>query len=304
VRGSIFTHPAACDDLAAEGGLNVRTQATPLLRAHGILQQTFPARAIERGRFTPTFLFGLGLIEAIPEAQILERADPDDANGDGISGRAGRDPQGLLGRFGRKADAATIEDFVHGALLNEMGITTSRMANDGDMGGTPFPADVDVAADPEIDDESVSLITEFVRFLAPPVRRVVNDSTERVLVSRGARVFERIGCTSCHVPSMTTSRSAVPALDRKRIDLYSDLLLHDLGVTMHSVCGLNALPGEHRTGILLGLHRRERLLHDGRAFTPEEAIGDHGGEAAAARARFRLLEESDRIALLTFLASL
>src|SRR5690606_37630918 len=115
VRATRFEPPDRCDALSAMSGENIRTRATPLLQAHGIQRQMLPASASHTARFTVSFLFGLGLVELIPEQTILALADPDDVDGDGISGRPGRDPSGRLGRFGRKADHATLRDFIETA---------------------------------------------------------------------------------------------------------------------------------------------------------------------------------------------
>lgn len=303
-RATRFTPEGACDPMAAQGGENVRTQATPLLRAHGVERQAFPVEATHRGNFTVPFLFGLGLVELVPEEEILRRADPDDADGDGISGRPGRDGAGRLGRFGRKADHATLESFTHGALFLEMGLTTSRHPDEGDMGGIPFPEGVDPAPDPEASDELVALLLDFMRFLAPPERSTPPPDDARA-VARGEEVFRGTGCAGCHVPALAAGPSPVAALDRKEVRLYSDLLLHDMGAEMAGVCTPAASPQEYRTAPLMGLrHRTLSLLHDGRAHSIEEAIELHGGEAAAARERYQALPELDRHALLAFLRTL
>ncbi|MCZ6917544.1 MAG: hypothetical protein O7I93_12265, partial [Gemmatimonadetes bacterium] len=124
IKATRFEGPGQCDYLSREGGENVRKKATPLLQAHGVLKEEMPPSATERGLFITPPLFGLGLVEAIADETILTAEDPDDANGDGISGRAGRTPDGGLGRFSKKAELATILDFVEGALRFEMGLTT------------------------------------------------------------------------------------------------------------------------------------------------------------------------------------
>jgi CxxC motif-containing protein (DUF1111 family) len=303
-RATRFTAQGACDPMVERGGENVRTQATPLLRAQGVSRQVFPDEATHRNGFTPTFLFGLGLVELIPEEEILRRADPDDADGDGISGRPGRDAAGRLGRFGRKADHATLESFTHGALFLEMGLTTSRHPSEGSMGGTAFPEGVDPAPDPEVSDGFVDLLVDFMRFLAPSERSSPGREDARA-VARGEEVFQATGCAGCHVPAMVTGPSPVAALDRKEVRLYSDLLLHDMGGDMRGVCTPTASPQEYRTAPLMGLrHRTRNLLHDGRGHSVEEAIELHGGEAERIQRRYLGLPEVDRHALLAFLRSL
>lgn len=304
VRGTRFIPPDECDALTADGGENVRAHATPRLAALGVTRQPFPPSATERGEFTASFLFGLGLVEAIPDAAIVGRADPDDRDGDGISGRPGRDHAGRLGRFGRKADAATLGDFIDSALRFEMGLTTTTHPDEPVVGGSAYTDDVDIAADPEVSDSVRAALIDFVRFLAPADRSLPDDEVGRRLVGQGERIFAAVGCAACHVPSMTTGRSAVAALDRKRIDLYSDLLLHDLGAGLANVCSGTASPTEMRTAPLMALRHRRNLLHDGRTHIIEDAIRMHGGEAVGARNRFDRLTELERHALLAFLATL
>ncbi|HEX6939848.1 MAG TPA: di-heme oxidoredictase family protein [Longimicrobiales bacterium] len=303
-RASRFSPPNRCDPLTAAGGENVRVQATPALRAQGIERQPFPERATEQARFNVPFLFGLGLVEAIPEEQILARADPEDRDGDGISGRPGRDANGRFARFGRKADHASLRDFVESAAHLEMGLTTPRRPHEAMFAGAPLPPGVDPAPDPELDETTVALLTDFIRFLSPPARRRADSPAERRMIERGEALFRTIGCADCHVPSMTTGRNPVRALDRKRIDLYSDLLLHDMGPELATVCAPGATPTELRTEPLMGLGQRNVYLHDKRTNDLSEAIGAHGGEAAPARDRFRALDELERHALIRFLQSL
>lgn len=303
VKASRYDGPGACDLLSREGGENVRTQMTPLLRAHGDSPESVPAGATEVGRFLPTFLFGLGLVEAISDETITARADPNDANGDGISGRAARTPDGRLGRFGRKADAATLEEFTRSALRLEMGITSG--VGEGDLvGGAPPPAGTDPAPDPETDQSTVDLLADFVRFLAPPAPAPPRSAEHADTLKSGERLFVRIGCTRCHTPRMRTARGDVPALDRQVVQLYSDLLLHDMGPGLANVCGYDASPAELRTAPLMGLGHRQFFLHDGRAFELRGAILAHGGEAQAIRNAFARLPWLEQEYLVMFLRSL
>lgn len=304
IKATRFTHPADCDLLRSEGGENVRTQATPLLLAHGINEEPFPARATERGKFSVPFLFGLGLVEEIPAETILEREDSADADGDGISGRAARDSAGVVGRFSRKADILSIEGFVGTALRFEMGLTTPLAPHDLTIAGSPLPEGTDPAPDPEVNQRTVELLTDYVRFLAPPARRIPGDPDAASFVAQGEEIFKSIGCSSCHVPSMATGDSDIPALDNKEVYLYSDLLLHDLGPGLASTCGYTASPRETRTEMLMGLGRRDRYLHDDRAFSLRDAIMEHGGEAAPVRARFAALGRLMQESLIRFLESL
>ena len=303
-RASRFVAPSSCDPLAAVGGENVRVQVTPPLRAHGVDRQPFPPEATERTRFNVPFIFGLGLVEAIPEETILANADPDDADGDGISGRPGRDMQGRLSRFGRKADHVSIRDFVESAAYLEMGLTSSSYPSEWATVRDTYPPGVDPAPDPELGDSVVSALTDFVRFLAPPPRLRGATDDDRDAIEQGAELFRDVGCASCHVPSMRTGRNPVRALDDRDVQLYTDLLLHDLGEGMRNVCAPGASPTELRTAPLMGLGYRRDFLHDSRASDLPDAILLHGGEATQARERFRALTELQRAYLIRFLQSL
>lgn len=303
VKATRFDEAAGCDLLTDEGGENVRTRATPRLQAHGIERQQFPSRATEVGRFVAPFLFGLGLIEAIPERSILSRADPDDADADGISGRAGTTPEGRVARFGRKADVATVEDFVESALRLEMGLTTRDLPND-DALPPSVAADVDTAPDPEVPQSAVRLLAAFVRFLGAPAPGQPRSAAHRDTIAQGRSLFLALQCSSCHTPSMRTGRHSTPALDRRTVALFSDLLLHDMGPRLASTCGPTATPTEIRTGMLMGLRHRDRFLHDGRTSDLRDAILAHGGEAQRSRDAFDRLPWGRQEILLKFLRSL
>ncbi|MCY3676801.1 MAG: hypothetical protein OXH66_04285 [Gemmatimonadetes bacterium] len=297
----------SCDILASEGGENLRRQATPALARLGIERDTIPSATADIATFAVPFLFGLGAADLVPERALHEAADPDDIDGDGISGRVGRTPDGRVGRFGRKADVASLDDFTHLALFNEMGITTTSHARERGPNGAPLPDGVDPAPDPELGDDRVDLITDFVRMLAPPPRRTPDpgdDPDATALIAHGEALFTAIGCAACHTPHVTTGPSPLAPLDRVRAPLYSDLLLHDLGPALASTCAPGATETEYRTAPLLGLGARRTYLHDLRAFSLERAIELHGGEARSARDAFAALPVADRQALLRFLRSL
>ncbi|MCH7717359.1 MAG: hypothetical protein IH876_14600 [Gemmatimonadetes bacterium] len=286
VKATRYEGPGACDALSREGGENIRKQATPLMRAHGVERETIPPSATERGEFTAPPLFGLGLVEAIPDKAILAREDPDDSDADGISGRPGRTADGRLARFSRKAEVATLLEFIDSALRFEMGLTTPLKTEEETINGMPVPPETDPAPDPEVDERTVALLTAFVRFLTPPARAIPRSEAHRDSVATGQRLFDGLGCTACHTPSMRTAPSEIPALDRKTVNLYSDLLLHDMGPALADVCGFTATPAELRTEMLMGLRHRPFFLHDGRSFDLREAILEHGGEAQRARDAF------------------
>lgn len=295
--------PGACDLLSDEGGENVRVKATPLLRAAGVERESIPAGATEVARFLPPFLFGLGLVEAVPDEVIVARADPDDKDGDGISGRAARGPDGRLTRFGRKADVATLEDFTRSALIHEMGLTSRHSDRDHVNGAEPPPG-TDPVAEPEVDAVIVDLLTDFTRFLAPTAAVAPQSKQQADTIEAGRRLFTRAGCASCHTPTMRTGPSDVAALSNRTVQLYSDLLLHDMGPELSNTCAYDAAPEEIRTTLLMGLQHRRFFMHDGRAFDLREAILEHGGEARAARDAFERLPWIHQEYIVIFLRSL
>jgi len=220
-------------------------------------------------------------------------------NSDGISGRPNRTVDGRLGRFGRKAQFATLAEFNAGAFVNEMGITSPAEPHEQLVRGEAFPPGVDPTPDPELTQEALDATDAFVRLLAPP------RPLPRTLVEqRGGLIFLRIGCASCHFPALVTGPNRVAALSLKIVRPYTDLLLHDMGPDLADICLGRAEPTEFRTEPLMGLRFKTAFLHDGRAGSIEQAILAHGGEAARARGRFLRLSAGERYALLQFLGGL
>lgn len=265
-------------------------------------------------------MIGMGLIEAIPDAEILAHADPDDKDGDGIAGRAAitrdrRTGELRLGRFGFKAQNATIRDQVAAAFSGDMGISTPDRP---DPNGDCTTAEAKCRAMPngvqarlgstEAPDPILDLVTFYSAHLAVPKRRNVDDPA----VLKGKQVFYASGCAACHVPKYVTSRNAGDkALAFQLIWPYSDFLLHDMGEGLADGQEVGSASGrDWRTPPLwgLGLTRsvsgHEFFLHDGRARNLTEAILWHGGEAQKARDAFAASNRDDRAALLTFLESL
>jgi CxxC motif-containing protein (DUF1111 family) len=274
-------------------------------------QPMIPPEANVIARRVPVPLFGAGLIEAIEDATILDREDPSDRNRDGISGRAamitdvatgGR----RVGRFGWKAQHATLLAFGADAYRNEMGITNelfpTESATDVDAARMrlcdriPDPEDI---RDPRTRRRGIDNFASFMRFLAP----VARAGGDVAVLAEGERVFGAIGCATCHVPVLTTGPSSNPLFNRRPVALFSDLLLHDVG-TGDGILQGAAEANEIRTPALWGLRFRRPLLHDGSVATIDEAIRRHGGEAGLAREGYGRITEAERAALLVFLNSL
>jgi CxxC motif-containing protein (DUF1111 family) len=242
-------------------------------------------------------LVGVGLLEAIPEADVLARADPEDTNGDGISGRANlvwsvEANAPVLGRFGRKASVPTVAEQAATAFANDIGLTNLT-----------FPAP-DGSRDIN-DDQFVNSIFHVMTLGVPAA-----DSNGAASV-RGRQLFHEFGCISCHVPDHVTGDHPIPQLANQTIHPYTDLLLHDMGEDLaDGRSDFLASGSEWRTPALWGIGLAEVVqpgvgyLHDGRARTLAEAILWHGGEAVTRRERFRNASLADRDALLTFLGTL
>ena len=267
----------------------------------------------------PIPFFGVGLLAEIPDVEILSRADPDDSDGDGISGRANYD-QGFVGRFGRKAQTVSIEGFIRGPLFNHLGVTTDPLTEEqraalpvdssgGDVTTSGFGelsrlfffqaaapssplVDFDAAPDPELGTDDLFDLVAYTMLLAAPR---LEEPTEQTI--RGAEVFDDLGCGSCHTPRIEGPRGPLP--------VYSDLLLHDMGPDLaDGVVQGEATGSEFRTQPLWGLAAVGPYLHDGRASTIREAILLHGGEAQAARDRAAGLSDAEMADLEEFLLSL
>lgn len=257
-------------------------------------------------------MIGMGLLEAVPEDDILSRADPDDADGDGISGRANvvYDAESggtALGRFGWKANAPSVAHQTAAAFLGDMGITTPLFMDDNCGGLGDDCLTLANGGVPEIEPDDFDKVVLYASSLAVPARRDVDDPT----VLRGKALFDEAGCTACHVPTLTTGdHPTIPALSHQTIRPYTDLLLHDMGDGLaDGRPDFQATGSEWRTPPLWGLGLIETvnghtfLLHDGRARNVLEAILWHGGEAEPSRDAFAALSESERAAILRFLDS-
>lgn len=251
-------------------------------------------------------IFGAGLLEAIPEAEIVAAADPDDVDGDGISGRPNY-VDGQLGRFGWKASVTSVADQVASAFVEDIGITNDRHPDEICTVPQTACLQAPTGGSPEIVTDLFDQVVFYNETLAVPARRGLGDPD----VEAGAELFNEIGCVSCHRPSHTTGSDEIDALANQQIYPFTDLLLHDMGPDLADDRPDGVATGtEWRTPPLWGLGLTEVVnghlffLHDGRARSPEEAILWHGGEGSAARDGFMSLTAEQRQQLLDFLDSL
>jgi CxxC motif-containing protein (DUF1111 family) len=265
-------------------------------------------------------IIGVGLLEAIPEAEILRNASEQAAATGPIKGAINRvwdAPSGqmMLGRFGWKANVATIAHQTAGAFNGDIGITSSVFPNEG---CTAAQADCLAAPRgaqgkaPEIDDKTYGDVVFYQATLAPPARRAPNDPQ----VLRGQKLFADAQCTACHRPSYLTTASPNPqfsskALNGQRIHPYTDLLLHDLGDALADGRPDGQANGRQwktpplwGVGLIQDVNSHTRLMHDGRARGVLEAVLWHGGEAEASRNQVLKMNPAERDALVKFVESL
>lgn len=261
-------------------------------------------------------VIGMGLLESVPAATLTALADPEDADGDGISGRVNMvwsdEHQATVpGRFGWKANAATSRDQTANAALGDIGLTTSvhpkqncSEAQTQCLAAYAQPDD----EGPEISDVFLDKLVFYVQAIAVPRQR--NETDPKVV--RGEALFRSAGCAACHVPTLKTDGDAVlPELANQTFHPFTDLLLHDMGRGLaDNRPDYLASGSEWRTPPLWGLgliptvNGHDRLLHDGRARGFAEAILWHGGEGEASKEAFRTMPKDDRDALIAFLSSL
>ena len=268
-----------------------------------------PANCMISPRMAPP-VFGLGLLELIPEQTMIAMADENDADGDGISGRPNYVYNPIsgkteVGRFGLKASVPSIELQVAAAYNQDMGVTSHIFPKESCYGQ---PQADPYADDPELADSILNAVSFYIKTLAVPARRDVADPS----VLRGEQLFNQLQCASCHRPTVTTNVDVRFAyLSNQRIHPYTDLLLHDMGEGLADHrSDFKASGTEWRTAPLWGVGLFEKTngipyyLHDGRARTLEEAVLWHGGEALNARNRFVQLTKNERSDLIRFLKSL
>jgi len=302
------------DLLRAVGGPQIQDKAII-----GAEAERLPAGVSVSLRLPPP-VFGVGLIDAIDEATILSHADPDDRDGDGISGRpnwvtpadyAPNAPTNAggqrIGRFGRKAQTASLLEQTVEAYHQDMGITSDFRPRENHNPLSTVPVDAaDRVVDPEVTPATVLAVVHYLRTLAPP-----HPGADTELRRDGRALFASVGCTSGHVSTLTTGPNAIAALASKPVELYSDLLLHDMGDALADKRpDGNATGREWRTTPLWGLRIMRQfldgqafLMHDGRARTVEEAILLHAGEAKRSRDAFAALPPAQRSALIDFVES-
>ncbi|WP_040399530.1 di-heme oxidoreductase family protein [Aquaspirillum serpens] len=258
-------------------------------------------------------VIGLGLLEAIAEKDILKKADPDDRDSDGISGRPNwvwdaPSQKTVLGRFGWKANTGSVAHQTAGAFLGDIGITNKWNPQEACTAKQDDCVAAPSGGKPEISDDLLRKVVFYSQTLAPPARRDVTSPQ----VLRGKQLFNEMKCATCHTPSYRTGAlKGLPEAAFQTIHPYTDLLLHDMGEGLaDGRPDFQASGREWKTpplwgiGLFSDVNGHTFYLHDGRARSLSEAILWHGGEAEAAKQRFVQAKKAERDALLAFLNSL
>lgn len=290
------------------GGPQLQNRALP-----GFTPEQIPAGATF-SKFTPPAVTGLGFLTFVSDADILAMADPNDADGDGISGvpnwidvpafvaiHQNAVSQGgkYIGRFGKKASVYDLLQQTVNAYNQDMGITSLF---------NPIDVYSGLEIDPEVSTQTIHNVVFYLQTLKAPIQRNQNDAQ----VIQGKNIFNQINCAGCHKPTLTTGYSPIAPLSYKTFHPYTDLLLHDMGSGLDDgYTEGNAKTYEWRTPPLWGLGLSPNsqggqyfLMHDGRAKSLEEAILMHGGEATNSKTQYQNLSQADKDALIKFLKSL
>lgn len=288
------------------------TLMRPIYRLESPAFGPLPSDLLISPRVAPGMV-GLGLLAAIPESEIRAGADPDDADGDGVSGRVNEvfdhvSGGPALGRFGWKANQPNLKQQTAGAFLGDIGITSTLFPGSACVEGQDSCFAAEAGDSPELLDAILTSVTTYSALLAVPAARPLDEG----LFTEGFKRFTEARCDACHRSEWRTGASDFSAVyNNQRIFPFTDLLLHDMGEGLADGRSDYAAGGhEWRTPPLWGLglqsvvNGHQRLLHDGRARSFAEAVLWHGGEAEAAKERFRRMPAADRRALIYFLESL
>lgn len=298
------TEKGVFDPLTSLGGSLLQEQ-----EINPALHEVVPPQANVVAQRNSTPLFGLGLIEAIPDQEILRHVRQTPV--DGVLGRVSKvtDPatgKMLIGRFGWKAQQATLLAFAADAYLNEMGITNRLFpVENAPNGNTQLLEQYDTVADPEdvVDPTTgrgdIDRVADYIRFLGAPPHHPPSGAA-----AAGRSVFHHTGCATCHVPLMITGPNKISALNHQQVWLFSDLLLHDMGSLGDGIAQGAASVNEMRTAPLWGLRASAPYLHDGRAQTLDDAIKAHDGEARTSKDSYLKLSRQQVQQLLDFLMSI
>lgn len=319
------------DPLFQFGGPTIQAQGIGMVPGANFVAEIVPpqAKIVAHRRSNP--VFGFGLVDAVPDSTFVDLAKQQRRHSPATAGRPNivhnlRTGLTGVGRFGWKAQMGSVYDFAADAYKDEIGVTTAGFTMPGMVNpdGTPqvFPffrsddgrlvseenppqgnislLQFDPIPGPdEPDDRDILHLTDFMTMLAPPPGQPVTPNA-----LKGKTLFSKLGCASCHVPSLTTGAHPIAALQNKTFFAYSDFLLHDMGKLGDGISAAQAHGSEMRTAPLWGLSALPFYLHDGRAETIESAIHLHDGQGKASAKKFDALPHRSKVELLEFLDSL
>lgn len=294
------------DPLTALGGLVLQDRALGpeegMLQFQRELVPPVQATIVTQRRTTP--LFGLGFVEATPDATFIALAAQQAERNPAIAGRVALVTNFIagtrtVGKFGWKAQLPSLFQFAGDASLNEIGVTSPEFPNENcangncnDLTRNPAPGLNDTG-------DGVRQLTDFMLMLGAPSRGLITPD-----VTVGEQVFDQLGCGQCHIPNLTTGTHPIGALSKKIYSPYSDFLLHDMGALGDGITQGDASAREFRTAPLWGLRTQSTFLHDGRANNINDAVTAHDGQARTSREAYQQLDAEARARLLAFLNSL
>jgi CxxC motif-containing protein (DUF1111 family) len=294
------------DPLTEFGGPLIQDRGIGVFNGVNFVGEVVPAQAtiVAHRRTTP--LFGLGLVDAVSDEQLIMiaqqemMANPNTAGQPSIVEEPAAGPN-VVGRFGWKAQHSNLFGFTADAYQNELGVTTPLLPNENcPQGDCSLLAANPAATNPnDLDNSAIQLLSDFITFLAPPPRGPVGQSEQA-----GQTLFGRIGCVDCHRPSLQTGPNPVGALNGVTFSPYSDFLLHDMGSLGDGITQNEAGPRLMKTAPLWGLRFEPLLLHDGRTSSISAAILQHDGQGRHARNQFAALSNQQQAQLIAFLNSL
>ncbi len=298
------------DPMIEFGGPSIQARGIGKFKGVNFVGEVVPRQAtiVARRRTVP--LYGLGLVDALPDSALMALAEhqhelsPSTA---GVPSMVVDEASGLerVGRFGWKAQHATLFTFISDAYLNEMGITNPIFPSENcPQGNCALLAANPAATNPnDTDTDAIEQITDFLSFTAPPTPPLAPGPPNPMLQA-GQTIFGMIGCASCHQPTWQTGPNPSASLNHVTFAPFSDFLLHDMGSLGDDIVQGSATPTQMRTAPLWGLQFERTFLHDGRAQTVDQAIRAHAGQGAAASHNYMILNATQKAQLLAFLNTL
>jgi CxxC motif-containing protein (DUF1111 family) len=292
------------DSLSQFGGSLIQVNGIGAYGGCDYVSEIVPAEATIQAQRRTTALFGLGLVDAVPDATFYALAFIEKFHPDGIAGTVSvvtNISTGLpaVGKFGWKGQNPTLFQFSGDAYVNEMGITSPQFPDENCPAGNCDSLSCNPHPELNNDGTGVQQFADFMTFLGPPPRGAI---TGQVLA--GQLTFLAVGCAGCHTPLLQTGPNPVTALNRVRFSPYSDFLLHDMGSLGDGITQNNATGKLMRTAPLWGVRMQLPLLHDGRAATLDGAIAAHDGQGKKARDRYVGLPKWKKDNVIAFLKSL